>query len=368
MIPTFHSRSKASVRRVSLHYGPVGRLPGGIAQVVNVYASAGIPGWDVRMVCTVSAPGDPWSPLRATLGFGKLIRWRFSRKSVLVVVHLSQRGSFVREGAILLLARLLRLRRAAFIHGSSFVAFAADHPTLCRAVLRSANDIFVLTQQTSAAVQALRPEMAPTLLRNLVQVPTTVSHQSDRDQEVLFAGEVSARKGADTLLEAWESIDTRGWRLSVAGPVSDPRFRTVRQGIDILGPLSHEDIVAKQAKVAIAILPSRAEALPMFLIESLAAGCAVIGSDVGQIPSLLEQGAAGVVVDPDSPENVAEALTSLMASLERRIELATQGRRVADAYSIATSSAEIAEHWDRVFNPDTLPPAHEVGQCKRTSI
>ena len=49
--------------------------------------------------------------------------------------------------------------------------------------------------------------------------------------------------------------------------------------------------------VCLASLPSRAEALPMFLLEALANGCAVLGSTAGGIPELLS-GGAGIVVPP----------------------------------------------------------------------
>jgi glycosyltransferase involved in cell wall biosynthesis len=66
--------------------------------------------------------------------------------------------------------------------------------------------------------------------------------------------------------------------------------------------------------------------MPMFLLESMAAGCAPIGSTVGAIPELLADGCGSLV----SPGSISE-LTATMAELIREREICETTARLARA-------------------------------------
>ena len=69
------------------------------------------------------------------------------------------------------------------------------------------------------------------------------------------------------------------------------------------------------------VLPSRAEPAGLVLAEAREAGCAIIGSNVGGIPEMVQNGEAGVLVPPASVEGLAEALIDLLREPSRLADM-----------------------------------------------
>ena len=70
------------------------------------------------------------------------------------------------------------------------------------------------------------------------------------------------------------------------------------------------------------ILPSLSEGLPMVLLEAMAAGCPIVATNVGGIPSVIEHGESGILVEPQKSKPLAFEI----------IELLTK-KKLADKYS-----------------------------------
>ena len=95
-----------------------------------------------------------------------------------------------------------------------------------------------------------------------------------------------------------------------------------------------EDVPALLARADAFVLPSRSEAFPNGAIEAMAAGLPVIASRVGGLSELIEDGKTGVLVEPDDPVALAEAIESLVASPARAEALGAAAREeVARHYS-----------------------------------
>lgn len=335
----------------SLHIGPVGPLPGGIAQVVNVYERTARR-YRVTAITTVRGPRDPKSVFLAGLAVVRMSGLRLVSPFVLVG-HMSQRGSFVREGILCWFARLLGVPVVITIHGSEFAAFARGHETLVRRALRAARQIIVLSDEAYDTVTALGFHNVH-LGRNPVEVP--IELPEEKKNIVLFAGEVGKRKGVDVLLEAWARARQPNWELLIIGPL-DPAFDHNLLTCDqarYLGVQPASVVHHLQESASIAVLPSRAEALPMFLLESMARGCATISTSVGAIPRLLEPG-RGLLVAPGESFALAEALSTYMQSPDIRCKHGEAGRRfVQVAHDAGRVVSAVEDIWDAAtFNVRT---------------
>ncbi|MDW8444010.1 MAG: glycosyltransferase family 4 protein [Acetobacteraceae bacterium] len=168
--------------------------------------------------------------------------------------------------------------------------------------------------------------------------------QPDAAPHILALGRLVPQKGFDVLLEAFGLLAARfpAWNLTIIGEGPERKALEAKARRLGLGGRAHLPGAAKAPgpllraaaeKGAIFAFPSRFEGFPNVLIEALAAGLPVVASDCPHGPrEILEGGAHGLLVPPESPEALAEALASLMTDAARRADLARRARARAERY------------------------------------
>ncbi|WP_395244577.1 glycosyltransferase family 4 protein [Agromyces sp. MMS24-K17] len=332
------TRARATVH----HLGRAGEHAGGMTQVVNGYLGWDFDAVDVRVLESRADPHDHLGAVRkSAAAFGRILRLPKDEPQV-IVGHLSERGSFVREGSLLRVAHARGIPTIAHLHGSSFAEFADRHPALVGAALRASDRIVTLSEESSEVSARFVPEDRIELVPNAIPPGTP----KPKERTVVFGGVVSHRKGIDVLQSAWEQAAPAGWRLLVAGPIRDAHLvRDDLPGVEFLGSLPHDRLMDLLDTASIAVLPSREEAMPMFILEALARDCAVVSTDVGGIAAVLADG-AGVVLEAGDVGGLAEALETLTGDDARRVEVAATGRAVFDArYSAEAVFPRMEELW-----------------------
>jgi glycosyltransferase involved in cell wall biosynthesis len=75
-------------------------------------------------------------------------------------------------------------------------------------------------------------------------------------------------------------------------------------------------------------MPSRSEGLPVVGVQALAAGLAIVASNVGGFPEIVQQGKNGYLFDPDDETGMAEAIRNYLKAPEllRQAKLASRDR------------------------------------------
>jgi glycosyltransferase involved in cell wall biosynthesis len=156
---------------------------------------------------------------------------------------------------------------------------------------------------------------------------------------ILCLGTVGIRKGQDYLVESFLKIagEVPGWELVIAGRIG--QSVTLEKIERHLERSPHSSRVVMLSNVpdqlanellrnsAIFAMPSIREGLGLSLQEAMYAGCACIGSKVGGIPDLIEDGKTGLLVEPASPEKLAQALLKMIFDGTLRSQLAKEARK-----------------------------------------
>jgi colanic acid/amylovoran biosynthesis glycosyltransferase len=169
---------------------------------------------------------------------------------------------------------------------------------------------------------------------------------------ILFVGRLEPMKGVDTLLEAFALLGSDSTaQLRIVGDGSlRPGLEAMAKAFDVmhratfLGRIAPEHIAEEYAAAEIFCGLSRSEALGNVFLEAQAAGCAVIGTNVGGIPDIVKDGETGLLVQPDDPEAAAAALERLLSDASLREHLSKAGIANAEAYDwqgIARKYAEV---------------------------
>lgn len=139
---------------------------------------------------------------------------------------------------------------------------------------------------------------------------------SDR-LELLYVGRLSVEKGVDVLIAAAGLLKADGvafrLRLVGGGPEEERLLAQVAQlqldrDVAFLGPVSRMSLGPLYQSADLVCVPSRSETLPTVALEAMTAGVAVVGSAVGGIPSVIEEGVSGLLVPSETPQALAAAL------------------------------------------------------------
>ncbi len=317
--------------------------------MLSTYEAFPPPGYRVEFASSWQPTARAWGATLALRAADRIVR---SRPDV-VHIHLSFRGSFVREGLLLALAHAMGRATCATIHGSQFTTFARRSPKLARAVLRRADLILVLTDEARMVVLLLSG-------RHPAFMPNPVAVCSD-DQVTdapasgiaLFAGEVSRRKGADVLFDAWSAVrEARpGAQLVVAGPMVDVPIPTAAD-VKYVGVLRPDEVRQYLSCAQVAVLPSRAEALPIFALEAMASARPVIATNVGHLATLVR--GAGVLVPSEDPLRLAAAIAGLLTDPLLCTSLGRTGRStIATTYDARVVATLLARQYGRIADAQT---------------
>lgn len=292
------------------HFGPDPASIGGMGSVLRVLAEHRIGADAVRLHSTWSADSHVGSIGPTVQAAREMMR---ISPPDLVHVHLSERGSFLREGALLALARRRGLLTAVTIHGASFLPFASSRPRLVAAVLGNADLITCLDRQVLELVRRLAAGTRVELVANPVAPYSAMSPVQQTAEVVLFAGEIGLRKGADVLCRAWEMVarEHPAARCILVGPSTDLKLPDLER-LEIHPPVSTEGMTALLSSARVVALPSRAEAMPMTLTEAMSAGRPFVSTPVGGIPELAE-GGGGMLVPVGDAESLARGLIEFLA-------------------------------------------------------
>jgi len=326
-----------------LHFGNDGdSVRGGIAAVIRQHLAHPDPGLSVSAVPTYD-PSGHGHPGRNAPYARALLRVLTSRWDADVVahVHVSQGGSLLREGLLVLLLRLRRVPVVVTLHGSSSLSNGRVARLLTGLVLRCASVAHFLSDAHSDRYGRLA--RAHVTIPNAVEVDS--SPATAKRPEVVFAGVVGTRKGVDLLLKAWESIPSAGWQLHLFGPLDgDFALPEGIPGVVVHGEVAPDVVQDGLAAASIAVLPSREEAFPMFLLEAMAHRCAIVATDVGGVQELM--GDAGALVQPDDAAALADALERLISQPDVRAGLAeAAGARAAERFDADV----VARRWAETY-------------------
>jgi glycosyltransferase involved in cell wall biosynthesis len=186
--------------------------------------------------------------------------------------------------------------------------------------------------------QGLPPERCVAISNGIRPEPFADAGQhrfAEREPGIVMVARYSKQKDHASLLQALALLRERGLRpsLHLAGGGKALHRRPLEQLAQRLGLgeqvrfLGVIDTVPQLLmSQQICVLSTRYEGMPLALIEGMAAGCAVIGSQVPGVQELIRDGEDGCLVEPGSAQALADAIEALLRDPEAASALAARGR------------------------------------------
>jgi glycosyltransferase involved in cell wall biosynthesis len=171
-----------------------------------------------------------------------------------------------------------------------------------------------------------------------------------------YLGRLVPEKGLATLLRAVGLLGEVPWRLALvgAGPM-EAELRALAAALGVagrvtfVGSVPHVRAPRLLSAFDALVLPSETqpnwkEQFGRVVLEAMACGTPVVGSDSGEIPVLIGDTGGGITFCERDPADLATALRRLVTDPDLRDRLATAGRAaIADRYTVASVACAFAE-------------------------
>jgi glycosyltransferase involved in cell wall biosynthesis len=155
----------------------------------------------------------------------------------------------------------------------------------------------------------------------VILLPATLLPTKGQEWAIRALPEVRRSTNAELWLAGDEGGSPTGYRSrlqQVAGELG------VVDGLRFLGP--RDDLLPIMRSCDVVLLPSHSEGVPRVVVEACVLGVPVVGSAVGAIPELLEDGAGGWLVDVGDVGGLARALLQALTDGTMRLEKADRAR------------------------------------------
>jgi len=227
-------------------------------------------------------------------------------------------------------------RTSTRLYGSGFRrALARIGDALAAVALRRSDAVRTVSPFTTRLVRELGVEATADFPAYMDLEPFLAPARPLGDEPVaLFVGVLEAYKNVDGLAAAWRLAAPRlpdaSLRIVGKGSRSEIAAALVREhGVRWDPELPAVDVAQALDDAWVLVLPSRSEGMGRVLVEAFCRGRGVVGTRAGSIPDLVADGVSGLLVDPDDPAALAEALVRVLSNRALAEQLSDGARGAA---------------------------------------
>ena len=332
-----------------------GSLEPGDASLEHLAVAAGLPTTHIR---AIGRRINPISDLRA---FAHLLRLVFREAPDVVHTHTAKAGTLGRVAACLFNMTRPRRRRCAVIHTfHGHVLTGYFGPTMNVFVRVTERTMAKITDRVVTISPAQRHDIVTRFniaaaarttivplgldLERLARLDASAAHLRcqlgipERATVVGFAGRFVAIKDLATLVRAFALVVAQR-PDAVLLLVGDGPLRAeiealvaalaLQKQVHLVGWI--DDLAPVYATIDVFALSSLNEGTPVAVIEAMAAAKAVVATRVGGVADIVEHERTGLLVPPQTPEALADAIVRLAVAPDERLRMGAAGRQTVVA-------------------------------------
>ena len=310
----------------------------------------------------------PLSLMREQGGWWKAIKVHFLRPWVLRRAIRKSRPdaviAFLERMNILTLMATIGLKIPVIVSERNHPAFnTSKFLSLSRQAVYKMSACLVL--QTHDAGAFFSSSIPKSVIPNPILVPeypAPVLKSEASSQTLVAMGRLCSQKGFDFLLNAFAPLGNKfpDWVLEIWGEGAQRgNLESLRDELGLRERVRFPGLTKEHyktlAEADIFVLSSRYEGFPNVLGEAMACGLPVVSFDCPSGPSeMIQDGVNGLLVPPESIQELSSSLERLMTSVELRNSLGEQARKITESYSLD----KIVQSWEELIGD--VVPEHKI--------
>jgi glycosyltransferase involved in cell wall biosynthesis len=271
---------------------------------------------------------------------------------------------FVDRAAIVALtaARLLGVPYSATAHAADIYV----SPVLLDEKLHQADFVATCTGYNKSHLEQVVPQLPPGHVARIHHGLDMQRYQPAPDRAagppvLLAVGQLKEKKGFTDLIEACRLLRERGRSMSCTivgeGPLRQQLLDQIRAAdlddvVTLTGALGHDEVIEWYRRAQLFVLPCTTAAdgdrdgLPNVILEAMAMALPVVSTTTSAVGEAVEHGRTGLLVPPQDPAALADAIQSLLDDEPGRAGMGRCGRHlVAERFDIERNVARLHERF-----------------------
>ena len=221
-----------------------------------------------------------------------------------------------------------------------------------RAYLNNVSVYACLTEfQKQKLVSAGYPAKRLSIIPNMVQLPET-KVMNDAKSYVGFVGRMSKEKGVSVLVESAKLCEDIPFTAAGGYDTLPNLENQIPSNFKLLGHCNPSELDAVYQSASFIVLPSVwYEGFPTVLVEAMLHGKAIICSDIGGLPEIVDDGVTGLLFKPGDADDLAEKIRYLWEQPDLCAKMGQAGRNKAlSEYSTEKYYERLMEAYKKAQN------------------
>lgn len=181
------------------------------------------------------------------------------------------------------------------------------------------------------------------------------SIQVNKPPMITFAGRFMPQKNLINLVRIMAQLKDLDWKFIMLGegPLrADIEHEIAKAGMQerfkLTGWVTTDDVTDSFKESDILFMPSLVEGLPIAGVQGLAMGLAIVGSRVGGLIDIVEQGKNGYLYSPENVEAMQNALRQLISNQDKLLSFRRQSREFAERFGIDRVVEEYIQIYEKI--------------------
>ena len=293
--------------------------------------------------------------------FFKIIVYVLKKKPEIIHIHVSERGSFWRKACIIFTLKFYRGKVVLHHHGAEFIDFFNSLNSLGKILVKktllSVSVNFVLGDNLLRIMQKAITARAVyvTVHNGVLPAPRNMYRGSAKG--ILYMSCFEKRKGIWDLLQVMKELDPYldkdikcylcGCGKGSAGVLSKIRENFLEERIVVLGWIGEREKNRIFQDIAIHVLPSYREGMPMSILETMAYGIPNIAGRAGAVSEIINDKVNGWIFSPGDTKRLKELIQFAMENKKVREIISVEAyETIRTKFSLEQQQRQFEKYYD----------------------
>ena len=326
------------------------RTLGGMSTVIKNYENAGLSDKvNYKFIPSTKDGGAIGKILLFAIAIIRVIYSFMFTEVDIVHIHSASRGSFKRKSLLVNISKIFGKKVILHLHGAEFNDFyenecSPKQKINVKKTFYKCDTVIVLGQEWKSKISKYCDAHIE-VLNNAIEVPKENLY-STNSNKITVLGRLGHRKGTFDIIKVAKELSKQYPKTKIIlagdGDIELVKSKIIEENlsenIDVLGWVNEEKRCSILKDTKIYILPSYNEGMPMSILEAISYGIPVISTNVGSIPTVIENSVNGYIIEAGDTDSLFTKIKELIDNDKKRSTMSNNNyKKAKERFSIESN-------------------------------